>query len=134
MHLNLTSPSKFVLTLTCEDRRGLVAAIATQLASIDSNIMESHQHRDSTSSQFFMRLAFTAPASVGHDTVVKTLKSVTDRFEIKFELIDPDRKPRIIIMVSKCDHALVHLLYQIRIGWLNAAMVASYPITLTAKH
>ncbi|TIP54993.1 MAG: formyltetrahydrofolate deformylase, partial [Mesorhizobium sp.] len=28
------------------------------------------------------------------------------------------------IMVSKFDHALLHLLYQIRVGWLNAEVVA----------
>ena len=34
-----------------------------------------------------------------------------------------DETPRIIIMVSKFDHCLEHLLYQIRVGWLKAEVV-----------
>ena len=44
-------------------------------------------------------------------------------FLIETNLADANRKPRIIIMVSKFDHALLHLLYQIRVGWLNAEAV-----------
>ena len=36
----------------------------------------------------------------------------------------PTRLPRIIIMVSKFDHCLEHLLYQIRVGWLRAEVAA----------
>jgi formyltetrahydrofolate deformylase len=39
-------------------------------------------------------------------------------------LIDRSRKPKIIAMVSRFDHALLHLLYQIRVGWLDAEVVA----------
>jgi formyltetrahydrofolate deformylase len=32
--------------------------------------------------------------------------------------------PRIILMVSRFDHAMLHLLYQIRVGWLRGEVVA----------
>ncbi|TIU72405.1 MAG: formyltetrahydrofolate deformylase, partial [Mesorhizobium sp.] len=38
--------------------------------------------------------------------------------------VDARRRPKIIIMVSKFDHAMLHLLYQIKVGWLNADVVA----------
>jgi formyltetrahydrofolate deformylase len=39
-------------------------------------------------------------------------------------LIDQRRKKKLLIMVSKFDHAMLHLLYQIRVGWLNAEVAA----------
>jgi formyltetrahydrofolate deformylase len=39
-------------------------------------------------------------------------------------LVDADVKPRIIIMVSKFDHCLQQLLYDIKLGWLKAEVVS----------
>ncbi|WSH66509.1 formyltetrahydrofolate deformylase [Rhizobium ruizarguesonis] len=117
-------PSNFILTLTCEDKVGIVAAVTTELAAIGANIAESNQYWDKNSNRFFMRLAFTTSGEETRDDVERTLKSVTDRFEMKTKLVDLSRKPKIIVMVSKFDHAMLHLLYQIRVGWLNAEVVA----------
>lgn len=67
-----------------------------------------------------MRIAFVAPAGIDRDEVERTLKSPIERFGMKTMLVSEERKPKIIIMVSKFDPALLHLLYQIRVGWLNA--------------
>ncbi|MGO7043434.1 formyltetrahydrofolate deformylase [Rhizobium acaciae] len=117
-------PSNFILTLTCEDKVGIVAAVTTELAAIGANIAESNQYWDKNSNRFFMRLAFTTSGEKTRDDVERTLRPVTDRFEMKTKLVDLSRKPKIIVMVSKFDHAMLHLLYQIRVGWLNAEVVA----------
>ena len=114
----------FVLTLTCEDQPGIVAAVTTELAAAGCNIAESNQFWDRQTNQFFMRIAFTAPEAVGRDTVELALKPATDRFSMKLSVADISRRPKIIIMVSKFDHAMLHLLYQIRVRWLNAEVVA----------
>ncbi|MGY8665996.1 formyltetrahydrofolate deformylase [Bradyrhizobium sp. UFLA05-109] len=116
--------SNFILTLSCEDRPGIVAATTTELAAVGANIAESNQFWDRQSNRFFMRIAFAVPDQVTKDGVERALKPVTDRFGIKTELVDADKRPRIIIMVSKFDHAMLHLLYQIRVGWLTADTVA----------
>jgi formyltetrahydrofolate deformylase len=116
--------SNFFLTLTCEDKVGIVAAVTTELAAIGANIAESNQYWDKKSNRFFMRLAFSTVAPKTRDDIERALKSVSDRFEMKTKLVDVGRKPKIIIMVSKFDHAMLHLLYQIRVGWLNAQVVA----------
>src|SRR3546814_1919853 len=43
---------------------------------------------------------------------------------MKTSLADDARKKRVVIMVSKFDHTLLHLLYQIRVGWLDAEVAA----------
>ena len=43
---------------------------------------------------------------------------------MKAGLVDAGRKPRIIVLVSKFAHAMLHLLYQIKVGWLDADVVA----------
>ncbi len=118
------SPANFVLTLSCVDRPGIVAAVSTELAALDANIAESNQFWDRETGQFFMRLAFTAPQGVTRETLERTLKSPIERFGMKTALVDQSRKKRLVILVSKFDHTLLHLLYQIRVGWLDAEVAA----------
>src|SRR5262245_1806003 len=48
----------FILTLSCEDRPGLVAGVASLLASHGCNILDAQQYNDEGTGRFFMRLAF----------------------------------------------------------------------------
>jgi len=116
--------SNFILTLSCEDRPGIVAAVTTELAALNANIAESNQFWDRETGRFFMRLAFTAPEGVERDAIEKALKPAIERFGMRTALIDQSQKKKILVMVSKFDHALLHLLYQIRVGWLEAEVVA----------
>ena len=114
----------FVLTLSCDDRPGIVAAVTTELFAIGANIAESNQFWDRETGQFFMRLAFTAPEGAGRDALERALRPATERFGMRTALIDEAKKKKMLVMVSKFDHALLHLLYQIRVGWLDAEVVA----------
>ena len=114
----------FVLTLSCADRPGIVAAVTTELAALNANISESNQFWDRETGTFFMRLAFTAPDGVDRDALERALKPVTERFGMRTSLVDQGRKKKIVVMVSKFDHAMLHLLYQIRVGWLDAEVAA----------
>lgn len=116
--------SNFVLTLSCADRPGIVAAVTTELAGLGCNIAESNQFWDKETGQFFMRLAFTTPAGVDRDVLERGLKPAVERFGMRTTLVDEAKKKKILVMVSKFDHTLLHLLYQIRVGWLDAEVVA----------
>lgn len=118
------SSRSFVLTLSCEDRLGIVAAVTTELAALGGNIGESNQFWDRTSNRFFMRIAFETTTGTTKDSIERSLKPVFDRFDMKATILDQSRTPRLVIMVSKFDHAMLHLLYQIRVGWLNAEVAA----------
>jgi len=114
----------FILTLSCEDRPGIVAAVTTELAALEANIAESNQFWDKETGRFFMRLAFTAPEGVDRDALERALKPAVERFSMRTALVDQAIRKKILVMVSKFDHALLHLLYQIRVGWLDAEVVA----------
>jgi formyltetrahydrofolate deformylase len=116
--------ANFILTLSCADRPGIVAAVTTELAALNANIAESNQFWDRETGQFFMRLAFTAPETVSREALELALKPAIERFSMRTALIDQSRRKRILIMVSKFDHAMLHLLYQIRVGWLDAEVAA----------
>lgn len=116
--------SSFILTLSCADRPGIVAGVTTELFGLGANIAESNQFWDRDTGKFFMRIGFTAPDGTDKEVVERALKPVIERFEMKTAIVDEKRMPRIVIMVSKFDHALLHLLYQIRVGWLRAEVTA----------
>ena len=115
---------QFVLNLSCDDKPGIVAAITTELAAMGGNIEESNQFRDPIGNRFFLRIAFWAPAGLSLDDVDRALRPVVDRYEMRLALGDLTRRPKIVVMVSKFDHAMQHLLYQVRVGWLDAEIAA----------
>lgn len=118
------SETVFILSLSCEDRPGIVAAVTTRLAAMDANIAESSQFWDRQTNRFFMRIAFAAPEGTDESSLRAGLAEPIERFGLEVSLRNATRRPRIVIMVSRFDHALLHLLYQIRVGWLNAEVAA----------
>ncbi|THA65834.1 formyltetrahydrofolate deformylase [Ensifer adhaerens] len=118
------APKTFILVLSCDDKPGIVAAVTTELAALGANIAESNQFWDTKTNSFFMRIAFQVAASVQAGDVERALRPAVERFQMRTTLTDAAVKPKILVLVSKFDHALLHLLYQIRVGWLNAEVVA----------
>ena len=123
----------WLLTLFCQDRPRIVATTSTAIADIGGNIQESAQFWDRATNRFFMRIAFETPSETDRKTVETVLDPVVKRFEMSIVLTDAEAVQRIIIMVSKSDHCLEQLLYQIRVGWLRAEVVAIVSNHLDAK-
>lgn len=113
----------FVITIACADQPGIVAAITTELAAIGANIAESSQFWDRQTNRFFMRIAIETPDGVDAEAVKRALQAPVARFEMRLDINTVAKRPKIIIMVSKFDHAMLHLIYQIRVGWLDAEVV-----------
>ncbi|ARE38594.1 Formyltetrahydrofolate deformylase [Rhodovulum sp. P5] len=118
------SDTSYILRIACDDRPCIVSTVTTALASRNANIIESNQFWDRQTNKFFLRLAFRAPEDLDKAAVELALKPAVERFSMKLGIEDMDRRPKIIIMVSKFDHALLHLLYQIKVGWLDAEVAA----------
>ncbi|GBH29003.1 MAG: formyltetrahydrofolate deformylase [Sphingobium sp.] len=118
------SEKAYIIQLSCDDQPGIVANVTTIIASLGANILESNQFWDRQADHFFLRIAITVPAEVTREAVARALEPSIDRFKLDLKVTDVDQRPKIIIMVSKFDHAMHHLLYQIKVNWLNAEVVA----------
>ncbi len=118
------SDASYILRIACDDRPGIVAAVTSALAARGANIAESNQFWDRKTNQFFLRIACSTPDGVDRNAIELALKPSVDRFNIKLKIEDLSRRPRIVIMVSKFDHAMLHILYQIKVGWLDAEVAA----------
>ena len=114
---------ELILTLSCPDRRGIVARVAGFVADRDGNILDSHQFGDPEESVFFMRihLATSGPADV--DAWRAAFTPVAEDLEMAWELHDAHRRPRVLILVSREGHCLNDLLYRWRTGGIAADIV-----------
>ena len=114
------SESSIIVTLVCDSRPGIIAAVTTAIADLGGNITETLQHWDRPTDRFFLRVAFLGPESLSAPAAERALAPLVERFGMDLGVTDAARPPRIIAMVSKFDHALLPLLYQIRVGLLHA--------------
>jgi formyltetrahydrofolate deformylase len=113
-----SSTPSFVLTLSCADQPGIVAAIAGALAENGCNITGSAQYGDLKSGRFFMRVSFAAPAKLDKKKMQAILAPVFARFDMMAGLHPVESRTRVLIMVSRFGHCLNDLLYRHRIGAL----------------
>ncbi|MBC6460439.1 formyltetrahydrofolate deformylase [Actinomadura sp. HBU206391] len=122
--------TEYVLTLSCPDRPGIVAAVSGVLAERDCNILESQQYGDRDTGRFFMRVQFETAGSTGDDELRGAFAALMPEFAIDWRLHDTRTRPRVLIMVSKGGHCLNDLLYRQRSGLLDievAAVVSNHP-------
>ena len=114
----------FTLTFSCPDKPGIVAKVSGFLFDMSANIINSQQHRDPGSNQFFMRVVFgfasvkDLPADLS-----ERVERLAAPLELNWTLTDQRRKKRVILMLSKFDHCLADLLYRMRVGELEMDVV-----------
>lgn len=116
---------RHILTISCPDTTGIVAAVSGFLADKDAFITESAHFGDPISKRFFMRTVFTPGAlTPGAGEVAKMFSRIAERFQMVWGIHDGNRKERVLLLVSKFDHCLNDLLYRYRTGELRAAIPA----------
>jgi formyltetrahydrofolate deformylase len=120
--------STATLLITCPDRPGLVAAVATFLANRDANIVHADQHVDRTGGLFVQRVEFELD---GQD--VERLRDefgeVADRYGMDWRLHTTDAEPRVAILASRQPHCLVDLL-----GRWEAEQLGGSPELVISNH
>jgi formyltetrahydrofolate deformylase len=102
----------FVLLIACEDRKGIVAAVANSIASQDCNIIESSQYGDASTGRFFMRVAISCPEDMTSERFTSAFLPVATAFRLDWRIHDLRKKLRAMIMVSQGGHCLNDLLYR----------------------
>jgi len=118
-----------ILTISCPDTVGIVAAVSGFLASRGLFITESAHYGDTLTGRFFMRTVFLDDPA-GLSKLSAGFAEVGRRFDMEWRITDPSHKPRLLLLVSKFDHCLNDLLYRYRTGTLPVeipAVVSNHP-------
>ncbi|MBN8934381.1 MAG: ACT domain-containing protein, partial [Rhizobium pusense] len=102
----------FVLTVQCQSRRGIVAAIASFLAEYGCNITDSAQFDDPQTEKFFMRITFRSETGTDLTTLQDGFESVAEGLGMEFAFHDAAHRTKVLLMVSNFGHCLNDLLYR----------------------
>lgn len=118
------------LLITCPDRPGIVSAVTTFLYHHGVNITELDQHStDPTGGKFFLRLEFQTPdMDVSRSALEQAFADVVARrFDMEWRLSFAARKPRMAVLVSRHDHALMELLWR----WQRGELRVDIPLVIS---
>jgi formyltetrahydrofolate deformylase len=115
----MSLPDRYILTITCPDATGLVAAVSGFLRDHACFIDESNQYGDPATQRFFMRAVFTrAENSPAIGAIKSAFAAVAKPFAMNWEIADWHHKPRVVIAVSNFGHCLNDLLHRWHVGQL----------------
>jgi len=114
----MSNPAEhFILTLSCPNRPGIVAAVSTFLFEKGANILEAQQFDDQESRRFFTRIVFNVVEGEATLAEIRAgFLALADRFSFTWTLRSKAEKRRVLLLASKFDHCLADLLYRWRIG------------------
>jgi len=124
----LAPQARLRLIASCPDRVGIVARVATFLAERGASITEANHYHDASSQWFFMRSEFAI--SMGGDAtacdvqqraallagLAEEFRPIAEEFDMEWRLTDAQRPQRVVILVSRFDHCLAHLLHRRKSG------------------
>lgn len=104
------------LLVSCLDRPGIVAAVSDFLFRAGANIVHSDQHTTPDAPRkFFLRIEFEGAADLAG-----SFGEVADRFGLEFRFVPDGVRKRLAVFVSREDHCLQELAWQIRAGDISA--------------
>jgi len=121
---------RLVLTITCPDGTGIVAAVTGFIAEHGGWVVEAAQHGDLATGRFFQRievLADTLP--FGPDGFAERFADVARRFELEWHLSDTEARKRVVLLASREDHCLADILHR----WRNGDLACDIPLVI-ANH
>jgi formyltetrahydrofolate deformylase len=124
---------RYVLTFSCGDRVGIVAAVSRHLAERGGFIVDSQQYADLELGRFFMRVEFKGTQDQFPDDLVDLkggFTPIASEFAMDWQLTATENRVRLLIAVSKASHCLNDLLHRWHTGDLPveiAAVVSNHP-------
>jgi formyltetrahydrofolate deformylase len=107
-----------ILLIHCPDQPGLVALVTEFVHKNSGNILDLDQHVDRHLKHFFMRIEwdltdFVIPKEKINDYFA-TL--IGNSYDMQWSLKFTDRKPRMVLFVSKASHCLYDILQRYGTG------------------
>jgi len=117
------------LLISCPDQPGIVAAVSQFLYQQGANIVQSDQYStDPEGGRFFMRIAFDIPDLASKEEVLRrAFEPVAARFDMEWQISFAYKIKRMAIFVSKQEHCLLELLWQLQAGDL----IAEVPLVIS---
>ncbi len=114
----MTSAARhYVLTVSCPDAVGLVAAVSGLIASWGGWLTEVSNHADPDTRRFFMRNEVAAESlPFGIEEFRQGFLPLARRHQMDFAVRDSSQPRRVLILVSREAHCLVDLLHRWRTG------------------
>ena len=113
----------YTLTLSCQERPGIVHAVSSFLFQHGCDIVEHQQFDDAVRGQLFLRTAFVSTEDTDAERLSAAFASVADDFGMSYQ-ITGDQPQRVLVLVSKLGHCLNDLIFRWRAGSLGADLVA----------
>lgn len=117
-----------VLLVSCPDRPGIVAAVASFVAGHGGNVIDLQQHTDHTDGAFFQRIELELDdVDLGRDEIGEAFEPVAERYGMCWTLRFSDERPRMAILASKEPHCLHDLLNR----WRTGELAVEVPIVVS---
>jgi formyltetrahydrofolate deformylase len=121
---------EFILTLACPEQRGIVHAVSSYLLEHGCDIIDNRQFGDRKTGRFFMRVHFVTDSTAGAGTpgspeaaaLRADFESLAENYQMSWQLVGLDERPRVLIMVSKFGHCLNDLLYRWKMDQLKVEL------------
>ena len=123
--------SQHILSLSCPDRIGIIAAIARLMEERSCFISNSRTFGDPVEKRFFARLVIEAPEGADSEaTITEAVADLAQDLAGEATFTIAGEKLRTLFMVSKSDHCASVLLHAARSGELPVepvAIVSNHP-------
>jgi len=104
---------QYILTLSCVDNFGIVAAVTGALAQLMGFIVESSQFGDASSNRFFMRTVFfVKDDGLSQTDIEERFRPIAERFAMQWSIHPKDQRLKALVLVSKLGHCLNDLLHR----------------------
>ena len=121
---------RLVLTITCPDGTGIVAAVTGFIAGHGGWVVEAAQHSDLDTGRFFQRIEVLAEGlPLGPEDFAERFADVARRFELEWHLSDTEARKRVVLLASREDHCLADILHR----WRNGDLACDIPLVI-ANH
>jgi len=115
------------LLITCPDRTGIIAAVASFLAQYDGNILDSDQHTDPEHGQFFMRVEVDlAGFRLNPANFDAAWQPLADKYRMDWWVYWGNVPKRMAVFVSRESHCLLDLRWR----WKSGELLADIPCVI----
>ena len=112
-----------ILTLSCDDRPGIVARVSALLFERGANILDAQQYDDQETGRFFMRVVFD-PGEAAAETWRAAFAPLAGEYAMTWTLRGAKERRKVMILASQTDHCLADLIWRWRQGELPMDITA----------